>query len=229
MTGIEYLLEHLEMWKALYEEETADLVMESASQHLSQRPMTGNNPNEAQQQSQRPRRRRDRQSQQSQPSFNESALPRHARAAYTTIDDSSINDMQADERAYMRASITNAWVKLDQYYTLLGHSPLFAAAVILHPGHGLRFLEQIWADQAQWLSDAKKSLKLYFERWYLDPNDPSDPFSPSPSPGPQQQHPPKEVTAFEQWVKNLRPRASEIDSELERYYRLEPQTVNDPI
>jgi hypothetical protein len=137
--------------------------------------------------------------------------------------------MQADERAYMRASITNAWVKLDQYYTLLGHSPLFAAAVILHPGHGLRFLEQIWADQAQWLSDAKKSLKLYFERWYLDPNDPSDPFSPSPSPGPQQQHPPKEATAFEQWVKNLRPRASEIDSELERYYRLEPQTVNDPI
>lgn len=160
--------------------------------------------------------------------FDEAALPRHIKASYTSLNNSSISDMQSDERAYMRASINNAWVKLDEYYALLANSPLYSAAVILHPEYGLSFLEEVWADQGQWLLNAKQDLKDYFERWYLVSEDPDDPFSPSPSPGPQQL-PPREQTPFEQWMKSRRPRRSESDSELERYYRLEPQEVNDPI
>ncbi|KAJ4294932.1 hypothetical protein N0V88_005171 [Collariella sp. IMI 366227] len=138
--------------------------------------------------------------------------------------------MQSDERAHMRALITNAWVKLDEYYALLADSPLYSAAVILHPEYGLLFLEEVWSDQGQWLLNAKQDLKDYFERWYLASEDHNDPFSPSPSasPGPQQQ-PPQEQTSFEQWMKSRRPRRSELDSELERYYRIESREVNDPI
>lgn len=95
--------------------------------------------------------------------------------------------MQSREKAYMRASINNAWVKLDYYYALLAESPLFAAAVILHPGHGLPFLEEVWSDQGQWLIDAKRDLEAYFDRWYQHPEASRDSFRPSPSPGPQQQ------------------------------------------
>jgi hypothetical protein len=223
MTGMEFLLDHLEAWKSLFEEEKAEQVLESASQ------LTQLNPRDFQQRSRRSARQRGSLERQSLP-FNEAALPRHVRASYTSLNNSSISDMQSNERAYMRASITHAWVKLDEYYALLADSALYSAAVILHPEYGLSFLEEVWADQGQWLLNAKQDLKDYFERWYLASEKPNDPFSrsPSASPGPQQQ-PPKEQTPFEQWMKSRQPRRSEFDGELERYYRLEPQEVNDPV
>ncbi|KAJ0128505.1 Uncharacterized protein HZ326_26844 [Fusarium oxysporum f. sp. albedinis] len=66
------------------------------------------------------------------------------------------------------ASINAAWIKLNEYYTLLGRSPLFAASVVLNPDLSLRWLETNWASlkQLQWLGDAKDGIKAYFERWY---------------------------------------------------------------
>lgn len=216
MTGMEFLLDHLEAWKSLYEEKIPDQLLESASQHT-------------QHQLRRSTRQGGRSGRQSL-LFNEAALPRHIKASYTSLSNSSINDMQSDERAHMRASITNAWVKLDEYYALLADSPLYSAAVILHPEYGLSFLEEVWSDQGQWLLNAKQDLKDYFERWYLASEDHNDPFSPSPSASPRpQQQPPQEQTSFEQWMKSRRPRRSELDSELERYYRIESREVNDPV
>lgn len=173
MTGMEFLLDHLEAWKSLYEEEIPEQLLESVSQHK-------------QHQSRQSTRQGGRSERQSL-LFNEAALPRHIKASYTSLNNSSINDMQTDERAYMRASIINAWVKLDEYYTLLADSPLYSAAIILHLEYGLSFLEEVWADQGQWLLNAKQDLKDYFERWYLASEDHDGPFSPSPSasPGPQ--------------------------------------------
>jgi hypothetical protein len=34
-----------------------------------------------------------------------------------------------------------AWQKLNEYYVKLGECPLFSAAIILHPGLGIRYLE----------------------------------------------------------------------------------------
>ncbi len=226
LTGMEFVLEHLESLRALYIDETVDSVRDSASQL----PPADIIPERAQRQSQRASRRAGRQAQPSL-QFNEDALPRHTRATYT--DPRSINNianMLPDEKAYMRASVNNAWLKLNQYYTLLGDSPLFTAAVILHPGQGIQFLEKIWADQGQWVLNAKQDLKVYFDCWYQDQDDPDDPLSQSPSPGPQQQQQlVREDTPFQQWVNSRRPRRSETANELERYYRLEPQPVDDPV
>jgi hypothetical protein len=75
----------------------------------------------------------------------------------------NIASMDGQERASIRASINNAWITLNEYYTLLGRSPLFAASVVLDPDLGLRWLETNWTspEQLQWLRDAKDGIKAY--------------------------------------------------------------------
>ena len=98
-------------------------------------------------------------------------MPAHSRNEYVQSDVrsvSSIASMEGQERASIRASINNAWIKLNEYYMLLGQSPLFAASIILNPDLGLRWLEANWTspEQLGWLRDAKGGIKHYFERWY---------------------------------------------------------------
>lgn len=189
MTGMEFILDHLEDWKALYGENPAHVVdgdersPPSTPTQLRERPSR---------QPRLPSRlqgcelltplRHHSQREASvlsptTPRLIDTALPAHSRTEYVQGDArsvSSIASMEGQERASMRASINNAWVKLNEYYTLLGRSPLFAAAVILNPDLGLRWLEANWTspEQLRWLRDAKDGVQRYFERWYS--NDDSD-------------------------------------------------------
>jgi hypothetical protein len=79
--------------------------------------------------------------------FNKDALPAYSREDYLQDDAylvSNIASMKGQECASIRASINNAWVKLNEYYTLLGWLPLFAASVILNLDLGLQWLETNW-------------------------------------------------------------------------------------
>ena len=217
MTGMEYVMEQLEDWKTLYLEETAALP-----------PLEPQSPEPIRQ-----LRQRQRLPQAAGQRFNEAALPGHTRAAYTTLEVRSVSmigQLQDDERIQVRACINNAWVKLDQYYTLLGQSPLFAAAIILHPGLGLPFLEANWtsAAQLQWLWDAKRETKAYLDQWYPDTTDLFEASS-TPTPNPTPIPPLRDPSAFTQWIQSRQSRTSETASELERYYRLEPHCVDDPV
>ena len=80
-------------------------------------------------------------------------------------------------------------------------------------------------EQLQWLRDAKDGIKVYFERWYSRNDDDVSESAfntPSLTPRPEQ-------SRFEQWIKSRQPKLSATGSELERYYRLEPEQVEDPI
>jgi hypothetical protein len=59
-------------------------------------------------------------------------------------------------------------LKLDEYYTLLGQSLLYPAAVILHLRWNVSWLEANWTsyEQLVWLRDAKNSVQEYFEQHY---------------------------------------------------------------
>jgi hypothetical protein len=262
MTGMEFVLEHLEEWKALYDNPATVFAAELASQQPSEpflqgpgldsmsRPSTPTTPakDRPARQSRLPQHLqgfevatplRQQQRRHRQPDtatatttqFNESALPDHIRSTYTAQSVSRISNLAADERTYMRACINNAWVKLNEYYTSLGESPLYAASIILHPGLGIRFIEANWTSTVQltWLRDAKRQLKEYLEEWYPTPGDEDilkGTSIPSPSPmTPAQQNDP---SRFTQWIKSKHPRPSQAGSELDRYYRLEPQEVSDP-
>ncbi|KAJ4177532.1 hypothetical protein NW767_015096, partial [Fusarium falciforme] len=258
MTGMEFILEHLEDWRVLYEDETAHLAAEVRHTILGEEPepatgvkSTSARPSAVGQTRERPSRqprlpsrlqgyeitplRRRRETALpahplASPQFNEDALPAHSREDYLQGDARSVSNiasMEGQERASIRASINNAWIKLNEYYTLLGRSPLFAASVVLNPDLGLRWLETNWTspEQLQWLRDAKDGIKGYFERWYSNDDDASEESifaTPSLTPRPEQ-------SRFEQWVKSRQPKLSATGSELERYYRLEPEQVNDPI
>ncbi|KAI8402308.1 hypothetical protein FOFC_17615 [Fusarium oxysporum] len=79
---------------------------------------------------------------------------------------SAVDDMGKDHRRYLRLSIITAWQKLNEYYTKLGESPLFAASIILNPSLGMSYLEVNWASEEQlvWVRDAKIGLSDYLDR-----------------------------------------------------------------
>jgi hypothetical protein len=258
MTGMEFVLEHLEDWKVLYEDEIADPAAEErhttqgeeagpamgVKSTFARPPTVGQIRERPSRQSRLPsrlqgyeitplRRRRETTLPARPPTssqFNEDALPVHSREDYLQDDARSVSNiasMEGQERASIKASINNAWIKLNEYYTLLGRSPLFAASVVLNPDLGLRWLETNWTspEQLQWLRDAKDGIKVYFERWYSKNDDNASEsvfITPSLTPRPEQ-------SRFEQWIKSRQPKLSATGSELERYYRLEPEQVDDPI
>ncbi|KAL9561281.1 hypothetical protein ACKAV7_014743 [Fusarium commune] len=211
MTGMEYILDHLEDWRLLYEDETANHATEES------RRAQGEELGLVAGYEITPLHRRRETALSACPStsplFNEGALPVHSQGDYLQDDARSVSNiasMEGQERASIRASINAAWIKLNEYYTLLGRSPLFAASVVLNPDLGLRWLETNWTspEQLQWLRDAKDGIKVYFERWYSRNDD--------------------DVSESAFITPSLTPRP-EQSSELERYYRLEPEQVDDPI
>ncbi|OBS17406.1 hypothetical protein FPOA_12058 [Fusarium poae] len=171
------------------------------------------------------------------PRFVESALPSHSRADYSTAEKRSASEtsqkstLPADHRAYIRASINNGWKKLNEYYDKLGESPLFAAAIILHPRFGISWLEATWVSEEQlaWVRDAKAGIKDYFTRWY-DANqglcEETRKYDAAPRTMGQ------EDDQYTQWINSKTKKAFATGGsvgELERYLRLEPQNTQDAI
>ncbi|KAJ0136169.1 Uncharacterized protein HZ326_20826 [Fusarium oxysporum f. sp. albedinis] len=183
LIGMEYLLEHFEDWKVFYSEVTVEPMSEAHMDAVERNVTASVNLRESNGRPSRVRRlpaRFDEDEiyalpQRSQPPrFAESALPPHSRAEFSTVEKRSASEMSqkstlpADHRAYIRASINNGWKKLNEYYGKLGESPLFAAAIILHPRFGISSLEVTWISEEQlaWVRDAKVGSKDYFTRWY---------------------------------------------------------------
>jgi hypothetical protein len=44
------------------------------------------------------------------------------------------NDEDAQTNKHIATSLDNCWSKLDEYYKMLDDTPIYAAAIILHPG-----------------------------------------------------------------------------------------------
>ncbi|KNB16799.1 hypothetical protein FOXG_14855 [Fusarium oxysporum f. sp. lycopersici 4287] len=144
-----------------------------------------------------------------------------------------IDDMGKDHRHYLRLSIMTAWQKLNEYYTKLGDSPLFAASIILHPSLGMNYLEVNWASEEQlvWVRDAKIGLSDYLDRWYHcnRPVDEQQKMIMDTSTSLSVPRTTTEVSVFKQWIKSRTAKTTVMGSELERYLRLEPQETEDPI
>ncbi|KAL3587722.1 hypothetical protein FPOAC2_13621 [Fusarium poae] len=95
------------------------------------------------------------------------AWPQHTRGEYTGAF-SQAESLDDDHRRRIQISINNCWSKLDEYYSLLGQSSLYPAAVILHPRWNVSWLEANWTSHEQlvWLRDAKNSVREFFEQQY---------------------------------------------------------------
>jgi len=120
----------------------------------------------------------------------------------------------------------NAWKKLNEYYAKLGNSPLFAAAVILHPRLGISWLEGQWDDPEQlvWIHNAKAGLYRFWKRWYSQEEREQSGDSKAnhlrePQRDPQQvpRSQQQEMSAFDQWVYSRPARLTSNDSEIDKY------------
>ncbi|KAH7472043.1 hypothetical protein FOMA001_g13021 [Fusarium oxysporum f. sp. matthiolae] len=246
LVGMEYLLEHFEDWKGFYNEFTTETIRATNLNDpeligRASAPLRGTNIRPA-----RSRRRPARfdgeevyvsQQRSQAPTFTVAALPEHSQAEYAALNKppaskiSQKSSLPADHRAYIRASINNGWKKLDEYYSKLGESPLFAAVVILHPRFGISWLEATWATEEQlaWVRDAKAGIKDYFARWYQSNQRTDDLQSKSAS---SLTNRGKEDDHYTQWINSRTKKAfatSSSVSEMDKYLRLEPQDTQEPI
>jgi hypothetical protein len=51
------------------------------------------------------------------------------------------NDEGARTNKHIATSLDNCWGKLDEYYRMLDDTPVYIAAIILHPGQRWLYLE----------------------------------------------------------------------------------------
>ena len=59
---------------------------------------------------------------------------------------------------FLPTCINAAWAKVEKYYRLLDDSPVYAAAVLLHPGLKWQFFRKHWAKKKQWIQRYEKIL-----------------------------------------------------------------------
>jgi hypothetical protein len=240
LTQMEFLLEHFEQLKVFYDNLTSSEVEASvtAGHNLPLDPTLMSTEDSLEIRASR--RLRERSSQRARAAatatarFNERALPPYTRASFTHSS-TEPNALGLDQRAYMRVSINHAWVKLNQYYTILSESPLFAAAVILHPKYGLKWLEKKWTTEEQlvWLRDAKHELEIYLERYYPPQDDlqvhvDERRIVPAAVTRRERQH--YDSRAFDEWLAAESGPDGGIESELDEYLKLRPdRDIEDPI
>ncbi|KAK6858585.1 hypothetical protein PG995_005149 [Apiospora arundinis] len=190
LPGMEYILEKLEDWKAFFDDNTDSI--HERSQRLDVSRLSS-----LRQQISR------RQCRQPTPSTSPQA---HSQVSWSHQDHHTrFEALPPDSRQYFRLSVMNAWKKLNEYYAKLGNSPLFAAAVILHPRLGISWLEGQWDDPEQlvWIHNAKAGLYRFWKRCE----------TPQQVPRSQQQ----EMSAFDQWVYSRPARLTSNDSEIDKY------------
>ncbi|KAF4476180.1 putative AC transposase [Colletotrichum fructicola Nara gc5] len=223
MTGMEYLLEHLEEWKSLYnsilhpidsqqEDESSTIDLTADEESLPSQTRSG-------------RPIRSSVDSQTQP-LQESILPQHVREDWSQRT-ARFRGLSSSYQEHLRTSVELAWQKLSSYYTKLEESPLFAASVILHPSLGISYLEAVWDEgvQLEWVRDAKKGLRDYFDRWYRSEEESDDPTAVF-----EITLPFHEDSHFRQWVQSKRGcETSRQQDELETYLRQPPQPTGDPI
>ena len=136
------------------------------------------------------------------------------------------DELNDASRRHIRTAINNAWEKLDKYYALTDETPVYLAALVLHPGQKWRYFEKRWVDHEDWVDDAKaKMLAFYQEHWE---NRPTPDILPT-RPGSRGQH--RELAAFQLWLTPhdyYTPDDVPVD-EYEAYVALKPVPVDNPI
>jgi hypothetical protein len=175
--AFEHLLDHVEEWKAFYDDVTEESVrLAEEQQYQAVATATASRAGRPVRDRRRPARLRDDLSDpptQPQFSYNVNSLPYHVLNDYTRFEPPSGSigtQLGSDHRPFLRMSLTNMWKKLNEYYIKLGESPLFASAVILHPSYGLRWLKGRWnsGDQLVWLREAEDGLMRFYDQWYSE-------------------------------------------------------------
>jgi hypothetical protein len=67
---------------------------------------------------------------------------------------------------FVKASVNNAWDKLDKYYELTSESLVYIAAVVLNPKYKWQYFEKHWGHKLQWITEGRAVVKALWETRY---------------------------------------------------------------
>lgn len=69
----------------------------------------------------------------------------------------------------MTTRILASWFKFDKYYKLTDDSPVYVAAILLHPSLRQAYLQVQWAQQEQYIGPAIEGVRKMWEEHYKQP------------------------------------------------------------
>jgi hypothetical protein len=141
--AIELLLEHLEYQKVVYQDYDEPLnpsqVPDQPPAHdqpPANQPLIDDQP-PAHSTRQRRQNHHPHLSPEPQPANRAQPQPRSRRDANDELNDAN--------RRHIRTAINNAWDKLNIYYIKTDDTPVYLAALVLHPGQKWKYFELKWA------------------------------------------------------------------------------------
>jgi len=88
---------------------------------------------------------------------------------------------------HLRWCVEFGWQKAKEYYELLDRSPVYVAAVVLHPKRKWQWIDEEWKDKLNWCTEARAALKKLWSQY-------RDTTVDSPPPRPE-----KELTGLAAW------------------------------
>jgi hAT family C-terminal dimerisation region len=139
-------------------------------------------------------------------------LPEFIRNEYTHSEPSPRSSLVFPEQQWLLNAILKCWQKLQIYYDKTDDSPLYAAAVILHPGYGLEHLRASdWNES--WIRTALGNISTHIQQFYGHLTSQDTKLSSSQA---RSDSPPHSGRA-------KRRRIEESGTELDRYCNLPPQ------
>jgi hAT family protein len=72
---------------------------------------------------------------------------------------------ERDEEPHLRIGCKLGWIKMDEYYTLTEDSPVYLAALVLHPAFRWSTVESQWIDHPDWLVRGKAAVQALWEEY----------------------------------------------------------------
>ncbi|KAF5228595.1 hypothetical protein FANTH_14457 [Fusarium anthophilum] len=77
-------------------------------------------------------------------------------------------ETQFEEPSHFKSGIDCGWAKLEDYYIKTDRTPIYRAALALHPSYGYDYFERHWKsamDRPQWYSDMQSAVGSLFEEY----------------------------------------------------------------
>ena len=76
---------------------------------------------------------------------------------------------ERDEEPHLRIGCKLGWIKMDECYTLTEDSPVYLAALVLHPAFRWSTVEAQWIDHPDWLVRGKTAVEALWEEYRTFP------------------------------------------------------------
>jgi hypothetical protein len=68
----------------------------------------------------------------------------------------------------LATGVNLAWKKLDQYYQMTDQSPVYVAAVVLHPAYTWKWLRSEWKNRQDWITISEAAVRNFWLSGYAN-------------------------------------------------------------